>query len=319
MKTFKILLTLLSIFLLVVTGYSQLYENFEQYQDFWPWENWQISPTPPSAPNRHTWGVEDSSVYFPGAPGEYRSIWCSGLPNDLIPGEDDYRIDPNEPAWAIWGPFSLDDVGEAYGSFKLWMDVETGDDGLKVVCTNHPEYNTQHSTLEDLDNWCVLYEIFHPTAQLQWEDVFWDFTEVDSAGETISYLGREDIYFAIVFIDDGDEIRGGGAFIDNLSIGWDVNQVRSDISTTAHDFEVVAAYPNPFNSTVSIKVQSPIDSDVAVSWYDITGRLVGTQNFVMSAGIKTVRWQPESLSAGIYYARINSSGNERVIKAIYLP
>ncbi|MBZ0264926.1 T9SS type A sorting domain-containing protein [bacterium] len=187
-----------------------LNENFElELSDLW-----QFSPMEPTV-YAHSWGVEDSTIFIEQNPGDHRSLWCSGFPNDLIPGNDLYIIDPDQPAWAIYGPFPLENYLIAEPQFDLWSDAEW-DDGLRVVCTNHPEYSQQHETLEDLQNWCVLGEYFGRTPAFSWQHLSFDFAHVDSSGIEISYLGRENVYLAFVFIEDGDEEAGYGAFIDNL-------------------------------------------------------------------------------------------------------
>ncbi|MBZ0264806.1 T9SS type A sorting domain-containing protein [bacterium] len=204
--------------------HTVLYETFEHDQDTWPWDTWTLRPWPPQAPNRHTWGVEDSAVYYPGPPGVYRSAWCSGLPNDLIPGTDNYRVSPNEGSWARWGSFDLSDAVEGEGSMKLWATMESdaqgnGDDFHFLINTG----GTPFGAMNNLGSWDHLFEFNRDfTAQRQWEDIFFDFAyAVEPGGDTVSYLGEDNVFVSLLFEDDGDNNRGLGAFVDNLSMGYD--------------------------------------------------------------------------------------------------
>jgi hypothetical protein len=69
----------------------------------------------------------------------------------------------------------------------------------------------------------------------------------------------------------------------------------------------VKSYPNPFNSTASIKYNLPISSDVVIEIYDILGRKVETliqEN--KQAGYHQVAWDAKNQPSGLYFCRIQA-------------
>ncbi|HEB85095.1 MAG TPA: T9SS type A sorting domain-containing protein [Bacteroidetes bacterium] len=209
---------------------SILHEDFERDSDTWPWmrnsRQWLIGP-----PNR-TWGVEDSTVFHYTGPLDYRSLWASGIPNDLVPGTDEYR--PNQDSWAVWGPFDLSDAVTARGYIYLWADFEAnftgaGDDFYLAFTNLNPLPG-------NINLWCIGHEEIDGDTQARWVYTPFNLAELDSAGDTLSYLGRSGIYLALVFQSDSDDLRGRGVFVDDIVIGYDDGQ---------YDFE---AFPLVFET-----------------------------------------------------------------------
>ena len=94
------------------------------------------------------------------------------------------------------------------------------------------------------------------------------------------------------------------------------------------DFEI-SAYPNPFNSAITISLSGGVGASdarsvqVGIEIYDISGRLVadlpvtncGIPQFVPTPQI----WQPEkSLGSGIYLVRARTGDNNITKRVIYL-
>ncbi|MBL0062834.1 MAG: T9SS type A sorting domain-containing protein [bacterium] len=81
----------------------------------------------------------------------------------------------------------------------------------------------------------------------------------------------------------------------------------------------LSSYPNPFNSTVTIKYDLPTASRVSLSIFDIRGRLVETllDDFTPS-GSHTQSWSPTELASGVYFARLNADQVSATSKLLYL-
>jgi hypothetical protein len=83
----------------------------------------------------------------------------------------------------------------------------------------------------------------------------------------------------------------------------DTPQLPDEISHTA--------YPNPFNSSVTISFALPHDGEAAVTIYDIMGRRVRTlSGGILRAGTNSIVWDATddsgaALSSGVYFYRIN--------------
>jgi hypothetical protein len=81
----------------------------------------------------------------------------------------------------------------------------------------------------------------------------------------------------------------------------------------------LSSYPNPFNSTVTIKYDLPIASRVTLSIFDIHGRLVETiLNDFTPSGSHTQVWSPTKLASGVYFARLNAELIQSTTKLLYL-
>jgi hypothetical protein len=83
-------------------------------------------------------------------------------------------------------------------------------------------------------------------------------------------------------------------------------------------------YPNPFNPSTTIEFGIPTQGHVRLTIYDVLGQevteLVNTE---MSAGNYSFLWNgldgnARSVETGIYFARINASGSEQIVKMLLL-
>ncbi|MDP8241030.1 MAG: T9SS type A sorting domain-containing protein, partial [Candidatus Hatepunaea meridiana] len=76
-----------------------------------------------------------------------------------------------------------------------------------------------------------------------------------------------------------------------------------------NEFAIVSAYPNPFNSRLSISYSLPAATEVNLSVYDIEGRyvaqLVGSNR---TAGIHTTIFNASDFSSGIYIINLDAAG-----------
>ncbi|MCB0727558.1 MAG: T9SS type A sorting domain-containing protein [Ignavibacteriae bacterium] len=76
------------------------------------------------------------------------------------------------------------------------------------------------------------------------------------------------------------------------------------------DFSVSQNYPNPFNPSTKINYDIPVDGNVNITLFDVSGKEVATiVNEVKTAGYYTVSFDASSLPSGTYFYRINSTGN----------
>ena len=75
-------------------------------------------------------------------------------------------------------------------------------------------------------------------------------------------------------------------------------------------FDLSQNYPNPFNPVTKIDYQLPNDSKVMMKLYDEVGREVMTLlNEKQTAGYYTITLNASSLSSGVYFYRLNASGD----------
>jgi hypothetical protein len=86
------------------------------------------------------------------------------------------------------------------------------------------------------------------------------------------------------------------------------------------EYELEAAYPNPFNRMVMISYTLPAAGNVHLAVYDLIGREVATlTDGIKKSGQHISSWQPEQLPGGVYMLRLDTMGGSFVQKVIYMP
>lgn len=84
------------------------------------------------------------------------------------------------------------------------------------------------------------------------------------------------------------------------------------------EYNLYAAYPNPFNPSTRIRFAIPRAQDVKLTVFDVTGREVALLvNSHLTAGEYEANWSPWSISSGVYYARL-TAGNYSSTQRLYL-
>jgi len=90
-------------------------------------------------------------------------------------------------------------------------------------------------------------------------------------------------------------------------------------SKLAKDFRLDAVYPNPFNSTATIRYSLPASEYVRLGVYDVLGRHVNDLvNGSVSAGEHNMSWNASGVSSGIYFLRLQAGRQVAQQKALLL-
>ena len=92
-------------------------------------------------------------------------------------------------------------------------------------------------------------------------------------------------------------------------------------NNTLPDKISLSAYPNPFNSSVSISYSLEDEKGGKLDIYNIQGQKMRTYNLTGKEG--RIRWDAQDadgnkISSGIYFARASASQESHTIKLIYL-
>jgi len=94
--------------------------------------------------------------------------------------------------------------------------------------------------------------------------------------------------------------------------------ISSDIFPEGR-FELIGAYPNPFNSSVSVSFRAPREGPSKFTIFDITGRSLFEMEFEAEAGGNQIIWNaPEGLATGVLFYRINLDSQQANGKIVYL-
>jgi hypothetical protein len=101
----------------------------------------------------------------------------------------------------------------------------------------------------------------------------------------------------------------------------DIMQLAADdpnAAPVAKEFELVGAYPNPFNSTAQISFEVGSARELTLSISDILGREVLNQKLTgLTPGVHTFSWTPTG-ATGLYLARLSGRSETRTTKLLYL-
>ncbi|MBM3329316.1 MAG: T9SS type A sorting domain-containing protein [Calditrichaeota bacterium] len=96
------------------------------------------------------------------------------------------------------------------------------------------------------------------------------------------------------------------AIIEGKSLRYEMDSftaLQATIGSIPKQFELLAAYPNPFNSSTRFTFSLPEAGLMKVGIYDISGREVqsGTRHF--NAGTHSVGWNADGIPAGTYFLK----------------
>ncbi|MDO8368768.1 MAG: DUF4331 family protein [Saprospiraceae bacterium] len=121
-------------------------------------------------------------------------------------------------------------------------------------------------------------------------------------------------YLALPHAGDGD--CGGtiadlaanpDAFLGGFT-GFNAKMVNTSTSAV-----LATSYPNPFASDATIRYELETSTDVNISVFDRTGKLVQTMvDEALDAGVYEARFEGISLPAGLYFAKIATNGGKDV-------
>ena len=134
-----------------------------------------------------------------------------------------------------------------------------------------------------------------------------------AAGGAYSYNGyvRDHNTWELLSSDsfDFDKLGFDGSSNHNLGwslLGWEDNDIIS--AGLPSEFALNPAYPNPFNPETTLSFSLPQAGDISLVIYDVTGReIVRLADGFHQAGIHTAVFSGNSLSSGIYFARLEAA------------
>ena len=99
----------------------------------------------------------------------------------------------------------------------------------------------------------------------------------------------------------------------NWSSVWNFSPLPTGISQYSleipKEFKLYNNYPNPFNPTSKIRFDIPKNSNVKISVYDISGRIINQPvNARLNAGRYEISWSADYLASGVYFYCIETEG-----------
>ena len=139
----------------------------------------------------------------------------------------------------------------------------------------------------------------------------WNSTGIDVSSFVVGYRGQ--------FIGAGSQYNSQY----QLLVGY-----QSDITTVvgvdddilvAEKFELIPAYPNPFNPTTKISFAIDTPSEIQLDVYDVNGKLIDTilKGYYMS-GMHGIEWNASEFASGMYFVHLVKQGERRTQKVMLL-
>ena len=126
-----------------------------------------------------------------------------------------------------------------------------------------------------------------------------------------------------VATDEGEPSMVEGA-VDDLTIYSFETTAAGETVELPKTFAVRQNFPNPFNARTEISFDLPMASDIALSIYDISGRLVASRYYPeMAPGSHTIIWdsnkiEGHELPSGIYLYKLQAGRNTGTRKMVLL-
>ncbi len=95
------------------------------------------------------------------------------------------------------------------------------------------------------------------------------------------------------------------------------NGIENNVSIT--NYELVNAYPNPFNPSTVISYFVETRCAVTLEIYDLHGKLIETLvDDFQNSGKYEIIWDAENLPSGVYFASLKSAQKKSILKILYL-
>jgi len=88
------------------------------------------------------------------------------------------------------------------------------------------------------------------------------------------------------------------------------------------EFDVENPYPNPFNPSVTIPFGIPAKGLVKFEIFDLQGRLVYSESKIFESGKHEFQWLAtsntgSSLSSGLYFCKVTSKNQIKLVRMLY--
>jgi len=112
-------------------------------------------------------------------------------------------------------------------------------------------------------------------------------------------------------------------FTPDMTLGNAIQTVvlnsQSVVDAMVSEFELKAAYPNPFNPTTTLEYAIDVAGDINISILDINGRLVEVLfDGFSEKGIKNINWDASYNPSGVYFVKLISGNNIQTLKLVLM-
>ena len=177
--------------------------------------------------------------------------------------------------------------------------------GKQTWCVN-PNSNTNYSRLSGTSLACPL--VAGAVALIIQARPDWTAMEV-----------RDAIMMTASMADSVNNTYGYGILNAGSAINYGVVASLDNSDYQPDKYNLIRAYPNPFNPSVNIQVDIGMSSELKVDILSYDGTLVtNIYNSWTIGQVQQLQWKPKNISSGIYFIRAAFNGNHFLRKITYI-
>ena len=118
--------------------------------------------------------------------------------------------------------------------------------------------------------------------------------------------------------DEANRIDVMGRIIELFEADFEVS-IQDIFGVIPDQFELKAAYPNPFNPTTTLDFTVPYDANLELAIYNVNGQKIDILvQDRYTAGSYSINWNAANYPSGVYFASLNVDGKMKVQKLVLM-
>ncbi len=247
------------------------------------------------------------------------------IPADVLDGLEGYLAEGGRVLFT--GQYLYDHIDD-----EVFIETYFGCEPSELEVTNRVVYGLPGTVWDDsivllqgtqgAGNQQVPYPAYQPTSGIAM-----------MSGETVESdkwvcFGKEDGNWMTMFMAFSLEATGGSTttslseallivFADYFGVVESVEQPGA--GGTLPNTLSLSSYPNPFNPTTTLRFSLPLAAQVEITIYDLMGRQVELLAAgAFNAGVHTIDWHAADHASGVYFALLQTRGEQAVQKLMLI-
>ena len=244
-------------------------------------------------------------------------------------GRDSLRLtvtDPDEHTASTYLSVRVNSINDPPGHFFLWYPENNS-----VVNSRRLVFVWEMANMNGYNEDMVEYTIrfsagdqSYEVSGIEWvlnveSLVYYSIPDIEGL---LDELGIDDIGdgveidWSVTAYDDSSSTECDAPFVFTIPSQWIANSDGEPVPTS---FALHSAFPNPFNSTTTIRYELPYPANVSLSIYNTSGQQLSILSpFYKQRGIHTLTLSTGDLPSGLYFVRLEASGEVATQKVMLI-
>ena len=119
--------------------------------------------------------------------------------------------------------------------------------------------------------------------------------------------------------DNPDNTYGYGILNAVEAINYGATSKNDNADYLPSDYDLIRAYPNPFNPSINIEIDVRPSSELMVDVFSYSGNHVSNIfNGTTINRLSQFRWEPKSISSAVYFVRLTIDGRTNYKKVTFI-